>query len=356
MKKILLIIYCALFLIPCAFFSLGMLIPGAADAAEGAEMPPLVENGTVNSDFGDAFEEYFAKSFAYRNRVVDFFSALKSEIFSEGNEQVVVGRDNFLFFADTLDSFSGNNAMTDAEINAVADSLLNLYEYAASRGANFLFAPAPNKNSIYPEMMPSRYTMQTEGRELDRLFAALDTRSVPYIDLREKLIDAKDDLLIYHKRDSHWNTEGARIAIGAIADKLGFATPDFGQYGPTAVSDFSGDLDTLLYPEKKMYDDNTAYDLSELYIYTSAYSTPMDMQISTRGAGSGKLLVFRDSFANAMIPFLASSFSEVRFERAIPYRIDLIDTFNADTVIIEIAERNLSELIGCDERIINPQN
>lgn len=356
MKKILSILYCALFLIPCAFFSIGMLIPGAADATEGANMPKLFADGTVNSDFGDEFEEYFAKSFAYRNNVVDIFSTIKSEIFSEGNEQVIVGRDSFLFFADTLDSFSGDNAMTDAEINAVADSLLNLYEYAASRGADFLFAPAPNKNSIYPEMMPSRYTMQTEGRELDRLFAALDTRGVPYIDLRETLADAKDNLLIYHKRDSHWNTEGARIAIGAISDKLGFTTPDFGAYGPTAVSDFSGDLDTLLYPEKKMYDDNTVYDLSELYIYTSAYSTPMDMQISTRGSGSGKLLCFRDSFANAMIPLFASSFSEARFERAIPYRIDITDTYDADTVIIEIAERNLRELIGCDERITTPQN
>ena len=38
MKKILLIVYCALFLIPCAFFSLGMLIPGAAVSAEGVTL------------------------------------------------------------------------------------------------------------------------------------------------------------------------------------------------------------------------------------------------------------------------------------------------------------------------------
>ena len=101
-----------------------------------------------------------------------------------------------------------------------------------------------------------------------------------------------------------------------------------------------------------MYDDNTAYDLSELFIYTSAYRTPMDMQITTRGGGEGKLLMFRDSFANAMIPFFASSSLEARFERAVPYRIDLLDTYSADCVIIEIAERNIRTLIGADERII----
>lgn len=359
MKKVLMIIYCALFLIPCAFFSLGMLIPGAADAAEGAEMPHLLTDPpyiTINSDFGDEFEEYFSKSFAYRNKVVDAFSTLKTEIFYEGNDQVIVGRDDFLFFAETLDSYTGEDAMTDDEINAAADSLLNLYEYSREHGVDFLFICAPNKNSIYPEMMPSRYIMKTEGRDFDRLTHALDERDVPYIDLRDTLTAKKDGQLVYHKRDTHWNTEGARIAVEAIADTLSMTIPDYSAYGPASVANFVGDLDTLLFPEKKMYDDNTAYDLSELFIYTSAYNTPMDMQITTRGASEGKLLMFRDSFANAMIPFLASSFSETRFERAVPYRVDLLETYAADTVIVEIAERNLRTLIGCDERITNTQN
>ena len=73
----------------------------------------------------------------------------------------------------------------------------------------------------------------------------------------------------------------------------------------------------------------------------------MDIRIATRGGGSGKLLMFRDSFANAMIPFAASAFSEVRFERASPYadNIGLLDSFNADFVVAEIAERNLRDLI-----------
>ena len=355
MKKLLLIIYCALFLIPCAFFSLGMIIPGAANAAEGAEMPKLLTdtpNVSINSDFGNEFEEYFSKSFAYRNKVVDMFSTLKTEIFSEGNDQVVVGQDDFLFFADTLDNYLGRNPMTDDEITEAADSLLNIYEYSKEHGADFLFVCAPNKNSIYSEMMPPRYIMDTDGRDFDRLLDALDERNIPYIDLRETLTDAKNDLLVYHKRDTHWNTEGARIAVEAIANELSISLPDFAKYGPTPVTDFSGDLDTLLFPERKMYDDNTAYDLSELFIYTSAYRTPMDMQITTRGGGESKLLMFRDSFANAMIPFFASSFAEARFERAVPYRIDLLDTYSADCVIIEIAERNIRTLIGADERII----
>ncbi len=352
MKKTMLIIYCALFLIPCAFFSLGMLIPGAAEAAEGGvEMPELITRGEViaiNSDFGDQFEEYFSKSFAYRNKVVDLFSAMKARFFSEGNDQVIMGKDDFLFFADTLPDYTGSALMTDEEISSAADALLYMYNYASERGAKFLFAAAPNKNSIYPEMMPQRYTMNTEGRDLDRLLTALDERGVPYIDLRATLTEAKANTLVYHKRDTHWNNEGARIAFEAMADKLTVTVPDFDSFEPTPAKDHLGDLDTLLFPERKMYDDNVNYNFTDKYIYTTAYSNPMDLRIATRGGGSGKLLVFRDSFANAMIPFAASSFSEVHFERATPYcdNIDMLDTFKADYVIAMIAERNLRNLIS----------
>ena len=354
MKKILSIIYCALFLIPCVFFSLGMLIPGAAVSAEGAKMPAIMTGPSItaiNQDFGNEFEEYFSKSFAFRGRVVDAFATLKLSLFGEGNEQVIAGRDDFLFFADTLDCYTGENAMTDAEITAAADALASLHEYAKKHGAKFLFAAAPNKNSVYPEKMPARYKMETEARDLDRLYAALDERGVPYLDLRPVLTAAKAERLIYHRRDTHWNTEGARIAWEAIGDALSLTLPDYDAFGYAEVTDFAGDLDTLLFPSREMFDENTVYNLDGQYIFTSAYATPMDMTITSRGAGSGKLLMFRDSFANALIPLMASAFAETQLERAVPYRMDLLEGFDADCVIVEIAERNLRTLIGADERI-----
>ena len=352
MKKTLLIIYCALFLIPCAFFSLGMMIPGAAEAAEGAEMPKLLTdepNVSVNSDFGLQFEEYFAKSFAYRNRVVDTYSMLKSDIFFDETDQVITGKDGFLFFRETIDDYMGNPTMTDEDINAAADFLLKMYTAAKENGSEFLFVCAPNKNSIYPEMMPSRYIENSGNRNIDRIHSALDDRGVPYIDLRPILTKAKSEQLIYHKRDTHWNSEGARIATEAIAEKLALGLDDFSLYEKTEASDFEGDLDTLLYPGRKMYDNNTAYDFTGKFAYTYAYSNPMDMKVTTRGAGEGKLLMFRDSFANAMIPFFASSCKETLFDRSSPYNIDRHKSYKADYVIVEIAERYLYKLVPTDD-------
>lgn len=354
MKKILLIVYCALFLIPCAFFSLGMLIPGAAVSAEGVTMPVFMDGKSItaiNQDFGSEFEEYFSKSFAFRGKVVDAFATMKLTLFGEGNEQVIAGRDGFLFFADTLDCYTGENAMTEAEISAAADALAALHAYAEAHGAQFLFVAAPNKNSVYGEMMPARYKMETEARDLDRLYAALDARGVPYLDLRPILTAAKSEQLIYHRRDTHWNTRGALAAWEAVGDALSLTLPDYEAFGFTEVTDFKGDLDTLLFPSREMYDENTVCNLDGQYIFTSAYATPMDMTITSRGAGKGKLLMFRDSFANALIPLMASAFAETQLERAVPYRMDLLEGFDADCIIVEIAERNLRTLIGADERI-----
>ena len=346
------ILFCTLFFAVCLFFSLAMALPGASNVAEGGvEKPEFTINGRINEDFGDQFEEYFSKAFAYRSNVVALYSSLKAGLFAEGNDQVVIGRNDFLYFADTLNDYTGLAPMTDDELSAAADSLRALSDYAAERGAKLLFVCAPNKNHIYPEYMPARYLASDQPTNLDRLYSLLDENGVAYVDLREPLLEAKSERLIYYRRDTHWNQDGARIAVEAMADRLGFALPDIDSLVRTEQTDLLGDLDTLLFPDGERYDVNPTYDFSELFIYTSAYSTPMDMQISTRGAGSGKALIFRDSFANALIPFLASSFSETRFERAQPYRIDLLSEFDADYVIVELAERNLRTLIGSDERI-----
>ena len=350
-KEILLIAFIALFFVSCALFSLGMLIPHASDAVEGAgEFPKFIVDGRINDDFGDELETWFSKSFAFRGKVVDAFSAFRENVLKTGNDQVIVGKDGFLFFAETIDAYTGEKPMTEDEISSVADALLSLQNYATRHGADFIFAPAPDKATVYPDKMPARYIKCADGEsDLDKLLYALDALGVNYVDLRTTLTDAAESSLVYHKRDTHWNGLGARVAWESIADRLGVSVSDFGE--PVVTHDFEGDLDALLYPGHTAYDDDTTYDFTDKFIYTSSYSNPMNMSISTRGGGDGKLLVFRDSFGNALIPLISSSASEAKFERANPYRIDLLDTFDADAVVLIIAERNLRDLTGSDARI-----
>ncbi len=346
-------VFCVVFFCLLAVFSVGMLIPGASSAVEGAQMPSLITDGRISDGFGNDFETWFSKRFAFRGKVVDAFSSIKETVFHTGNDQVIVGDDRFLYFADTLADYTREDPLTEEELAGIAAALSALQSYADDHGARFLFVVAPNKNTVYPEYMPDRYGRLSETSNLDRLYAYLDAHTdVSYLDLRPALTAAKDSALLYHKRDSHWNGTGAHVAYSAVCDALALTPPDFSEFSRVSTDRFEGDLDRLLYPGSVHYDDDVTYALDGQFVYTSAFGTAMDMEITTRSAGkSGKLLMFRDSFASAWMQSFAITFSDCRFERAIPYRMDALEETAYDVVIVEIVERNLRTLLSCADRL-----
>ncbi len=345
LKKLGNVLYCAVFFAICAFFSLGLLLgEDVAGSVDRDTAPALVTEEGLNQKYGTEYENWFSENFAFRDSVVDLFSYLKETLLGEGNDQVVVGKEDFLFFEDTTADYLGQSALTAEEIDAIADGLLSLYEKAKEQGADFLFVCAPNKNTIYGDKMPDRYVKSAEESSMDLLYAALGEKGVPYLDLRPILTKAAEEELVYHKRDSHWNGRGAEIAFGAVAEHFGFPLADLTGRGPILTQDFAGDLDALMFLGVTRYDEDVTYDFEGLYAYISAFSTPMDLVITARGGGEGKLLMFRDSFANAWIPYAASACREIRLERATPYRTQYIDSMKPDYVVVEIAERNLHTL------------
>ncbi len=121
----------------------------------------------------------------------------------------------------------------------------------------------------------------------------------------------------------------------------------------TEGTPIEGDLDAMLYPGARKTEQDLVpdVDLSSSFVYTSAYTSPMDMVVTTRGRGEGVALVFRDSFGSALIPYFSAAFAEVRYERSTPYRIELIEQTGASFVLIEIAERNIPQLVAAADRI-----
>jgi hypothetical protein len=52
--------------------------------------------------------------------------------------------------------------------------------------------------------------------------------------------------------------------------------------------------------------------------------------------------MFRDSFANALIPYISESFAQVSYSRIFPYDYTKVEPSQAQTLVIQIAERNLN--------------
>ena len=348
-KNIGLIVFLGVFLLMCLWPLAGMAIAGPSEstAKESLAKPPSLTNadGSFNTRVLNDTSDYFADHFAYRQELITLNAKIEAAIFGESAEDdVILGKDGWLFYKSTLDDYQGQNLLTDREIWSAAHCLALIQEYAEEQNVSFLFAVAPNKNTLYPQYMPSRYLRSEAPGNAERLYEALREAGVKTADLEAAFLT--EDGVLYHRLDSHWNNLGAALAHDAILDALGNGAarlyqPD--QYN--TAQDHEADLYQMLYPAGGEKDVQFYRAQGWSFTYDRPIRSAEDQLINTSCDGqSGKLLMFRDSFGNALHSFMAESFGAACFSRAMPYDLSLLESEGADTLVIEIVERNIGWL------------
>ncbi len=348
-KNIGFIVFLGVFLLMCLWPLVGMAITGPSGSAanEILAAPPSLTNadGSFNMRVLNDASDYFADRFASRQELITVNAKLEAAIFGESAEDdVILGKDGWLFYKSTLDDYQGQDLLTDREIWSAARCLALIEEYAQERNVSFLFAVAPNKNTLYPAYMPDRYIRSETPGNAARLYDALRREGVAAADLEAAFL--AEDGVLYHRLDSHWNNLGAALAHDVILDALGKDAARL--YQPdrfTAAQDHDADLYQMLYPAGSEKDVQFYPAQGWSFTYDRPIRSAEDQKINTSCAGQrGRLLMFRDSFGNALHPFLAESFGAACFSRAMPYDLSLLDSKGADTLVIELVERNIDWL------------
>ena len=341
--------FTALILLLCLIPSLGMLLPkqeGAAGGNQTLSRAPALRDpeGNWNPNYLSQVQDYAGDNFYLRQDMITAWSALNAKALGSSiTEDVVLGADGWLYFADTLPDYVGLAPMTDREIFSAARNLALISEYCEEQGAEFLFTIAPNKNSLYPQHMPA-LTLPAARKPHDakRLAEELERQGVDYLDCFA-LFRGQEETL-YFKTDSHWNSKGAALAADALNEALGRSSGYFG--GPfTPQEVHKGDLYDMLYPAGSGLETDQVYGGELSFDYDAPIRSAENLTIMTHGGGEGSLLMFRDSFGNNFYPYLADSFDAALFSRSMPYRLDLVNQREADYVAAELVERNLRYLI-----------
>ncbi len=341
--------FTALILLLCLVPSLGMLLPAQEGAAGGnqalSRAPSLRDpEGNWNPGYLSQIQDYAGDNFYLRQEMITAWSALNAKgLRSSITEDVVLGTDGWLYFADTLPDYVGLQPMTDRETFSAARNLRLMAEYCESQGARFLFTLAPNKNSLYPEHMPNlTLPSARKPRDAKRLAEELERQGVDYLDCFA-LFRGQEETL-YFKTDSHWNGKGAALAADAVNRALGRSSGYFD--GPfTREEVHKGDLYDMLYPAGEGLEADPVYSGELTIEYDVPIRSAENLTIMTHGGGEGSLVMFRDSFGNNLYPYLADSFGAALFSRSMPYRLDLAAQREADYVAAELVERNLRYLI-----------
>ena len=149
-----------------------------------AREPQIVDRDGLNLEFPSDFDDYWQDHFGLREELVTAFHAATLAIFNDTlNEKVVAGKDGFLFYSETLNDYTGLETMSDADILRTANVIRQISEYAEANGAKFVFSVAPNKNTVYPEYMPSRIKRTSAVSNHTRLYAALSDAGVDTLEI-----------------------------------------------------------------------------------------------------------------------------------------------------------------------------
>lgn len=344
MKKL---IYILVFLFICLIPSAGFLFGGKSGPQENKKdnkIPVLKdEEGKINVNFFSDAGAWFEKNFAFRNEMVTAHAVLFYRCFGMSAQRgVIAGRNGYLYYKDSLEDYQGK-LMSRRQLFQVAHTLKMIQDYAQKNGVKFIFAPAPNKNSLYGENMPYFYRLFAGSeKNLTLLYDYLDAEGVNYADLRGAFLE--EERVLYHKRDSHWNNEGAAIAADEIMDGLGKEHRSY-RGSPFHISrDFEGDLDRMLFPASIRPEDEIYYEPMPEFTYEEETESNFAPRIPTSSSGSGNLLMYRDSFGNALLPFFAEAYGKAYFSRSLPYYLPDLKEHGADTLVIERAERFLPEM------------
>lgn len=342
MKKCISWIFAAGILALCLSLSVGTVVFGPSGAGANEQLSQKPEwtdkDGNWNPDFLADTLTWFSDHFFLRQELISAHNYLSANLLNtSGSDSVVLGKDGWLFYADTLADYTGSNPMTDRELHAAANNLALMAEYVLATDRQFLFVSAPNKSGIYSQYMPDVGAVAHQ-QDIERLFVLLDEMDVPYVDLYTAFGEVQEQ--IYFKHDSHWNSRGAALAADLINNAFGvessYAADSFSEKMP-----HNGDLYEMLYPAFADSEADGVYGGELDFHYTGKATKPDSITLLTQGNGQTDLLAYRDSFGNLLYPYLADSYGTARFSRSVSYDL----TLESDHVMIELVQRNLRYLI-----------
>lgn len=268
-------------------------------------------------------------------------------------KKVIKGKDNWLFHGipAAINMYKKENLFSEDDLKYAATMLTQYNDYCKKTGKKFYFYIAPSKSMVYDEFYSELIKPKKENKIslanqlVDYLGKNTDIKVIyPLKELKQN----KDKSLLYWKTDTHWNEYGAYIGYKVLMNEINkdLYLKELNITKFDDVKENSGDLDKNL-PKAlriKEFENYKKPYVSENYYKCQETLDETDMQNCKGVLNDKKLLMFRDSFTINLIPYLASTFKTSRYIWQPKVEFGYMN--DADVVVLELVEVNLSKLIG----------
>lgn len=328
---------------------------------------PGLDHGSLDP-FITAYSLWYNDHFLFREQLLSLHSISNAVLFNKSGspDDVVIGKNGWFFFVQNEKPlYQGITKITEKELQAISDEIA--YRGVLLRQRNILFyvAIAPMKPEIYPENLPRTWHRSPTGTATDRIIEKLKKEPrIVLIDLKDPLQKAKKNGRLYQVTDNHWNSVGGFYAYSAIIDRV---KQDFPRTRKVNEKDFSfvtqvrpgGNLANML-GLQKIWDEVDFWPVirnakghpapKKGYPLPPNTVTSDEYEISTMTGDTTlpRALIIRDSYCNALMPFLDESFCSTEYifdSWRYLYHPEILDLEKPDLVLLIIFESNLTNLI-----------
>lgn len=292
-----------------------------------SEVPELSIDSVVSRAYGQEVESYISDQFPGRN----FFVAMKGGMdrLSGKTERngVFIGKGGQLL----QDFESRNGEETAAKISAIN-------QFASSYGdLNISFMLAPTATKILEDKLPKNAPVDDEKKYADNVKTQLNP-NIKFIDVYEPLKASSSEYL-YYRTDHHWTSRGAYEAYKELCKTLEMEAKNEEEFEiKTVTNSFYGSLSSQIasgqgepdyievyFPKKdgevvvtyvdeqkkspSLYDSSKLDEKDKYQVFTGGNHPRIN--IKSMGDPEKKLLLIKDSYANAMVPFLTFNYGEI---------------------------------------------
>ncbi|MCX6631396.1 MAG: hypothetical protein NTW28_27605 [Candidatus Solibacter sp.] len=307
-----------------------------------------------------AWDRYASDNFGLRNGLIAWNSYIHYKLGVSAQPKLMVGNQGWIFYVGgdiNWDFFRGANGISDAQCKAWLDRMEQRQKWLAERGIRYVILPAPVKPTIYPERLPY-WVRQAAGKTIvDQLVSAAAARHINLVDVRQQLMQRKLQSATYTAYDTHWTSEGAFIGYRAVMEKLGPIpglvplTRDTIQLSPTPPERIQQDMLLMLGVDRFMRIQGVEYvprhaASGRIQFLTARTDRDSPQLITTGVENTSRIMLVRDSYATAMLPFFNDTFGSllVTHVQDGSFPQAYIEQYRPDIVLLEVQKAGLGAM------------
>lgn len=308
-------------------------------------LPQFSTKKLISGTFSKEIESYVTDQFLLRDKFIELKSNTEFNLGKQENNGVILTSNNTLIEGFAKPDYD----LVDKNIGAIN-------QFTQKISVPVYTAIIPTQSEVLKHTLPKNTPSYSQETLINYIYGTLENT----VDVLTPLSN-QNRKYIFYNTDHHWTSLGAYYGYEAIISKMNFTPVSLDSYNAQIqATNFNGTIynksgirkaqsDTIhSYVENQeiMVNDGTK-NLSKM-LYNKDYENEEDKyalflggndpQVTIKGEGKENLLIIKDSYTNAMVPFFIAHFKEIHL-------IDL--RYMRDSVSEYLTQNEIHQVLIC---------